>query len=66
MTARPARHEMGPGGHCICPRCGGRFPHRRGMHCQDERCPGCGAKMLREGSQHYQLWRSKQQRERAD
>ena len=26
-------------------------------------CPGCGAKMLREGSQHYRLWRAKQRRE---
>ena len=35
------------------------MPHRRGAHCQDERCPDCGGKMLREGSYEYQLWRAK-------
>ena len=64
MAKRQDRHDMGPGGHCVCPHCGGRLPHSRGTHCQDERCPDCGAKMLREGSQHYQLWRAKLERAR--
>jgi hypothetical protein len=29
--------------------------HRRGIPCQDEKCPKCGAKMLREGSRHHEL-----------
>jgi hypothetical protein len=29
-------------------------PH--GVRCRDERCPQCGAKMLREGSEHHKLW----------
>jgi len=61
MAARPALHEMGPGGRCVCPRCGFESPHRRGVHCQDERCPECGARMLRVGSQHHRLWRARQQ-----
>ena len=62
MAKRPDRHEMVPGGHCVCPHCGGRLPHRRGTHCQDERCPECGAKMLREGSWDHQHWRAKLRR----
>lgn len=54
------RHEMGAGGRCICPKCGETVVHHRGVPCQEERCPACGAKMLREGSQHHQLWLEKQ------
>jgi predicted amidophosphoribosyltransferase len=49
------RHEMGEGGSCLCPKCGTKIPHRSGVPCQEERCPECGAKMLREGSKHHQL-----------
>jgi hypothetical protein len=48
-------HRMGAGGFCVCPKCGERIPHRSGVRCQDERCPDCGSKMLREGSEHHQL-----------
>jgi hypothetical protein len=24
--------------------------------CQEERCAKCGAKLLREGSQHHRMW----------
>jgi hypothetical protein len=61
MTER--RHEMGPGGHCVCPKCNNETPHVRGTPCQQERCPQCGTKMLREGSHHHQL--SQQKREKA-
>ena len=44
---------------CICPKCEARIAHRRGTPCQDERCPECGAKMLRVGSDDYQLWAAK-------
>jgi len=29
--------------------------HSNGVPCQQERCPNCGAKMLREGSQHHRM-----------
>ncbi len=57
MTAEKRLHEMGPEGYCICPKCEARQPHRDGVRCQDERCPRCGARMLREGSRHWTLWR---------
>lgn len=49
------RHDMGVGGFCICPRCGERTPHTRGVPCQDARCAKCGVKLLREGSYHHDL-----------
>jgi hypothetical protein len=52
-------HEMGTEGFCICPKCETRQPHRDGVRCQDERCPQCGAKLLREGSRHWMLWQEK-------
>lgn len=62
---RERRHEMGPGGECICPKCEERLPHRRGIPCEEERCPKCGAKMLREGSRHHQLLQEKQAKREA-
>ena len=53
------RHEMGSGGQCICTKCDVKIPHRQGVPCQDERCPQCGAKMLREGSHHHELFKEK-------
>jgi transcription initiation factor IIE alpha subunit len=61
MTVRERLHEMGPGGGCICPKCETRVPHREAVRCQDEPCPKCGAKMLREGSRHHQLWLKEKQ-----
>jgi len=42
---------MGAGGYCICPRCGTRVPHRRGVPCYQEACPSCGAQMTRDMGQ---------------
>jgi predicted amidophosphoribosyltransferase len=53
------QQTMGPVGECICPKCEARIDHRRGVPCQDELCPECGAKMLRVGSDDYQLWAAK-------
>lgn len=39
---------LGPGGYCICPKCGHRIPHKRGSPCFDIRCPECGSYMTRE------------------
>lgn len=62
MTTEQRLHEMGPEGDCICPKCETRLPHREGIRCQDERCPRCGAKLLREGSRHWALWQAKKQK----
>jgi predicted amidophosphoribosyltransferase len=53
------RHEMGEGGYCVCPKCGEKTAHSRGVPCQEERCPKCGAKLLREGSYHHRLFQEK-------
>jgi len=53
------RHDMGSGGECVCPKCDTRIPHRDGIPCQEERCPKCGAKMLRIGSYHHDLFEKK-------
>jgi len=54
------KHELGAGGRCVCPKCGKTIPHSEGVRCQDERCPECAAKMLREGSEHHKLFLQKQ------
>ena len=46
---------MGSGGNCVCPKCDMKLPHQRGVPCSEERCPDCGAKMVREGSEHHLL-----------
>jgi len=35
----------GPGGKCICPKCGYEIEHQRGIPCYEIECPKCGAKM---------------------
>lgn len=59
MTAKQ-RHDMGSGGKCICPKCEASVSHERGLPCQELRCLSCGVKMLRVGSPHYDLWKTKQ------
>ena len=44
---------MGVSGSCICPKCGQRFAHHRGVPCLDERCENCGVALIREGSAHH-------------
>jgi len=53
------KQAMGRGGTCYCPKCDYRMPHRRGVPCQDERCPKCGAKLIREGGYHDDLIQKK-------
>ncbi len=48
------KEGIGPGGSCICPKCGYRKPHVAGIPCREEKCPRCGTKMVREGSYHHQ------------
>jgi predicted Fe-Mo cluster-binding NifX family protein len=38
----------GAGGTCVCPKCGNREPHERGVPCLQKQCPKCGAAMTRE------------------
>jgi len=47
--------NMGSGGGCHCPKCDYRAAHKRGVPCQDEKCPECGAKLIREDSYHDDL-----------
>lgn len=37
----------GPGGDCVCPNCGNRVAHQRGVPCYQRECPKCGARMTR-------------------
>ncbi len=41
------RPGAGPNGECVCPACGTKAPHQRGVPCYDIKCPNCGAKMTR-------------------
>ena len=38
----------GPVGACLCPQCGHREPHERGVPCVQKKCPKCGSVMARE------------------
>jgi len=38
----------GVGGYCVCPNCGHREPHERGVPCIQVKCPQCGTGMIRE------------------
>jgi predicted Fe-Mo cluster-binding NifX family protein len=38
----------GSGGSCVCPRCGYREPHERGVPCYQQQCPKCRTAMTRE------------------
>ena len=38
----------GPGGLCVCPKCGHKQTHAVGQPCYEIVCPKCGARMTRE------------------
>jgi hypothetical protein len=38
----------GPGGFCICTKCGTKVQHQRGIKCTKVKCPECGHVMIRE------------------
>ncbi len=38
---------LGPGGECVCPACGEKAPHQRGVPCYQQKCPKCGQAMTR-------------------
>jgi hypothetical protein len=39
---------FGPGGYCVCAKCGEKVPHQQGIKCTDVKCPSCGHTMVRE------------------
>lgn len=38
---------LGPGGECVCKKCGATSPHQRGTPCMKIKCPKCGSMMIR-------------------
>lgn len=38
----------GPGGQCVCTKCGHKIAHKAGQPCTEQKCPKCGAQLLRE------------------
>lgn len=40
---------LGPNGECVCPKCGTRASHQRGLPCYEQKCPKCGSPMARDG-----------------
>jgi hypothetical protein len=41
------RSAAGPGGYCVCPKCGHQVPHVAGQPCNQKACPKCGTTMTR-------------------
>jgi len=39
---------FGPGGYCVCAKCGEKIPHEKGVKCTTLKCPECGHTMIRE------------------
>ena len=39
---------FGPGGYCVCAKCGEKVPHERGVKCTNLKCPKCGHTLIRE------------------
>jgi len=45
--AEEAKGE-GPGGNCVCPKCGYKIPHERGAPCSSLKCPKCNLNLKRD------------------
>ena len=39
---------FGPGGFCVCAKCGEKVVHQQGVRCTEVKCPRCGHSMVRE------------------
>ena len=39
---------LGPGGYCVCAKCGEKIPHLQGVKCTTVKCPKCGHTMARD------------------
>lgn len=44
---RMGGRALGPEGECLCPQCGAKSPHQRGVPCYEQMCPKCGIPMVR-------------------
>jgi electron transport complex protein RnfB len=44
---QPGGFGLGPGGNCVCPKCGHTVVHQRGTPCFNLKCPKCGTPMTR-------------------
>jgi len=40
--------SFGPGGYCVCTKCGKKVPHKKSVECTTLKCPECGNTMIRE------------------
>jgi len=38
---------QGPGGYCVCPKCGYQIEHQRGIPCSSLKCPKCNINLER-------------------
>lgn len=47
-TDNPTKPGSGPGGFCVCPKCGKKVGHVRAVPCVEQKCPQCGTRMLKE------------------
>ncbi|MFP4051763.1 MAG: 4Fe-4S binding protein [Thermoplasmata archaeon] len=42
------RSNGGSSNSCVCPNCGEKVPHQRGVSCNKHQCPSCGTRMIRD------------------
>jgi len=48
-------YSAGPGGACVCSKCGYQSSHKRGVPCTKQKCPKCGSSMARKISKSAKL-----------
>lgn len=51
--------SSGISGQCVCVKCGYLSTKNRGIPCMQEKCPECGAVLLREGGYHHRKAKTK-------
>jgi len=44
---QPGGSGLGLGGECVCPKCGAKTSHQRGVPCYEQFCPKCSSPMAR-------------------